>query len=447
VVFRLEGELGFIHERPAARVLHRKQSGDGAEEKIGICLVTGESGPIARIHESVKGVKGAQSSGASIVSFNKESFTSYGKSQGENSPVSSKVAASYITVLNYLLKRERQCIQIGDATVVFWAQASRMDEAAAAEDLFAAFINPEDEDLREAAKVHDALELVRQSTPLKDLDARLIEGTRIFILGLAPNASRLSIRFWETDTLDAFARRLAKHYEDLRLEPSPWKTPPAVWRLLLATAPSRDGRAKSEDVPPHLAGELARAILTGGRYPYSLLGNIIMRMRADGDISGTRVALVKGVLTRFTRLGNIGTIGGEIPVSLDINNTDPGYLLGRLFASLEGVQRGALGKNVNATIRDRYYGAASATPASIFPVLLRNTQNHLSKIRKEKAGLAVNMEKEIGEIIGLLGTSFPKNLKLEAQGHFAIGYYHQSQARFVRKDNQDVSNSNEGEDA
>ncbi|WP_339645391.1 type I-C CRISPR-associated protein Cas8c/Csd1 [uncultured Porticoccus sp.] len=447
VVFRLDGDHGYLHESPAARVLYNQPVASGKEEKAAMCLITGETGPIARIHESIKGVKDAQSSGASIVSFNKESFTSYGKNQGENAPVSAKAASAYITALNYLLKSERQHIQIGDATVVFWAEASNNEDASVAEDIFAAFLNPEDDDLREAGKIRDALELIKQGKPLSSLDVRLRAETCIFILGLAPNASRLSIRFWETDTLEAFAKRLAQHYEDLHLEPSPWKTPPAIWRLLLATAPSRDGKSKSGDVPPHLAGELARAILTGGRYPYSLLGNIIMRMRADGDISGTRVALIKGVLTRFRRLGGKGTNNGDLPMSLDTKNTDPGYLLGRLFASLEGIQRGALGKEINATIRDRYYGAASATPASIFPILLRNTQNHLSKIRKEKPGLAVSMEKEVGEIFGLLGTTFPKSLRLENQGHFAIGYYHQSQSRFAKKSEQEVIHSNEGEDA
>lgn len=446
VVFRLDGERRWLHERPAVHSLCSQLQKESTGKELGMCLVTGMMAPVARIHESIKGVRDAQSSGASIVSFNKESFVSYGKNQGENAPVSESVARAYVTSLNHLLNSNRQRMQIGDATVVFWAQAENGEAANAAEDIFSAFLNPKDGDRRETEKTRDALELIRQGRPLSSLDARLAEGTRIFVLGLAPNASRLSIRFWETDTLDAFAKRLAQHYEDLHLEPSPWNTPPAIWRLLLATAPSRNGKAKSEDVPPQLAGELARAILTGGHYPYSLLGNIIMRLRADGDISGTRVALCKGVLTRAKRLGYKGISKGGTPVSLDTNNTEPGYLLGRLFASLEGVQRGALGKHINATIRDRYYGAASATPASIFPMLLRNAQNHLSKIRKDRVGFAVSLEKEIGEIIDLLGAAFPKSLRMESQGNFAIGYYHQSQARFARKGSLDATESEEGED-
>lgn len=450
VIFRLDGEQRYLHERPAARMARARLLDADERGSVGVCLVTGDTGPLARLHPSIKGVNGAQSAGASIVSFNLDSFASYGKSQGDNAPVSKQAAFAYTTVLNYLLRRDphnRQRLQIGDTSVVFWAQASDTEKTHAAEGLFASFFDASTDDGKETQKLQRALEQVRQGLPLGELDPELDGQTQMFVLGLAPNASRLSIRFWENDTLDVFARRLAEHYEDLRLEPLPWRTPPPVWRLLLATAPSRNGKAKSDDVPPQLAGELTRSILTGSRYPGSLLGNIIMRLRADGDISGVRVALCKGILAREQRLANRENDRG-IPMSLDPGNTDPGYLLGRLFSTLENVQRAALGKQVNATIRDRYYGAASATPASVFPVLLRNTQHHLSRLRKDKPGYAVNLEREIGEIIGLLGPTFPRSLRIEAQGHFAIGYYHQTQARFARSQEQDATDTvSEGEAA
>jgi CRISPR-associated protein Csd1 len=447
VVFRLGDEPRYLHERPAARSIWSRLSGSTINSREGICLVTGERAPLARLHPAIKGVMDAQSSGASIVSFNLESFASYGKQQGENAPVSEQAAFAYTTVLNHLLRREsRQQLRIGDATAVFWAEAADTRAADEAESLLAGFFDPRDDDERAIKQVHDVLEQVHQGLPLCDLEGHLDDGTRIFVLGLAPNASRLSIRFWETQTLATFVQRLRWHFDDLRLEPSPWRTPPAVWKLLFAIVPHREGaKSKSEDVPPQLAGELTRAILTGRRYPHSLLSNIIMRFRADGDISGTRVALCKGVLAREQRLGNKDITKGELPVSLDPTNTDPGYLLGRLFSTLENVQRAALGKQINATIRDRYYGAASATPASVFPVLLRNAQHHLSRVRKDKPRFAVNLEKEVGGIIDQLEPTFPKNLRIEAQGHFAIGYYHQTQARFARGDITDTDS--EGEDA
>lgn len=451
IVFRMDGEQGYLHERPASRAVRSRVLGGEEGASTGTCLVSGETLPLARLHPAIKGVNGAQSSGASIVSFNLDSFISYGKTQGDNAPVSEQVAFTYTTVLNHLLRRgehNRQRIQIGDATVVFWAQADEPRQAEVAEDLIASFFDPPADDGQETQKVRSVLEAVSQGRPLSELTLGLDAGTRIFVLGLSPNASRLSIRFWQSDSLEVFANRLAQHYLDLELQPSPWRTPPAIWRLLLATAPSREGKAKSEDVPPQLAGELIRAVLTGAHYPRSLLSNVVMRFRADGDISGVRVALCKGGLARERRLG-VKHSNKEVPVSLDITNSDPGYLLGRLFSTLENIQRAALGKQINATIRDRYYGAASATPASIFPVLVRNAQHHLSRLRKDKPGLAVNLEKEIAGIVDLLDTTFPKSLRIEAQGHFAIGYYHQSQARFVRLDptEEDTSNPQEGEPA
>lgn len=446
VVFRLEGEQRFLHERPAARAAWQRIVAASAGSVLRTCLVTGEKAPVARLHPAIKGVMGAQSSGASLVSFNLESFTSYGKQQGDNAPISEAVAFAYTTVLNHLLRRDgRQQLRIGDTTVVFWAQAPSNAQAAAAENLFASFFDPADDDERAIRQLYEVLDQIRRGLPLRDLEAQLDDGTRIFVLGLAPNASRLSVRFWETETLAVFAERLAWHFDDLNLVPSPWRKPPPVWRLLLASAPSRDGKAKSEDVPPQLAGELTRAILTGGRYPRSLLTTLIMRLRADGDerAFGGRASLIKAILAREARLGQKDIDKGVLPVSLDTANTDAGYLLGRLFSTLENIQRAALGKQINATIRDRYYGAASATPASVFPVLLRNAQHHLGRLRKDKPGFAVNLEKEIGEIVDRLGTAFPRSLRIEAQGQFAIGYYHQTQARFGRADVADTETEGE----
>lgn len=455
LVFRLDGEHGFLHDRPAARDAWDRLQEQSGGSLHGTCLVTGRHAPLARLHPAIKGVNGAQSSGASIVSFNQPAFASYGKDQGENAPVSEQATFAYTTALNHLLRRDarnRQRLQIGDTTVVFWAQAAdagQAAQAAQAEDVLAAFFDPGSADERATAHLQRALEQVRQGRPLRDVGADLDDDTRIFVLGLAPNASRLSIRFWETASLSAFSRRLADHYADLLLDPLPWRRPPTPQTLALATAPVYDGRAKAEDVPPQLAGELVRAVLTGARYPRSVLAAIVMRFRADGEISPLRVALCKAALTRAARLDQHHrhhTDKEAPPVSLDPDNTDPGYLLGRLFSALESVQRAALGNKVNATIRDRYYGAASATPAIVFPVLLRTAQNHLGKLRKDKGGLATYLEKDIGQIVDALPPSFPRSLDIEAQGRFAIGYYHQTQARYTRSGTQsDDTTESEGD--
>jgi CRISPR-associated protein Csd1 len=436
VVFRFDGERGYLHDRPAARALLQRSDGTEEASRMGLCLVTGQRLPLARLHPAIKGVNGAQSSGASIVSFNLDAFKSYGKDQGENAPISEQAAFGYTTALNHLLRRDpenRQRLQIGDATVVFWATAADDDRTQAAELLFDLLMDPPS-DGAETERLRNVLDQVRALEARPDLDSGLAPGTRMHVLGLAPNASRLSIRFWLTDDMRRFAERLGDHYRDIGLQPAPWKTPPALWQLLLATAPSREGKAKSEDVPPQLAGEMTRAILAGTAYPHSLLDTLVMRMRADQKVDqrtvGIRAALCRAVLARRSRLYSHDR---SPPVSLDTANTERGYVLGRLFSLLENAQRAALGDKLNATIRDRYYGAASATPANVFPVLLRNAQHHLSRLRKDKPGLAVTIEKDIGETIALLD-GFPRSLRIEAQGQFAIGYYHQTQARFARGD-------------
>lgn len=449
IVFRLDGELRFMHQRPAAEEARERIFGDAGKAGASAeCLVTGKPSRIATVHPAIKGVSGAQSSGASIVSFNQDAFKSYGKEQGGNAPISEQAAFAYTTVLNHLLRRSehnRQCIQIGDASVVFWAEADDIQEAQAAEWTFESLLNTPPDDSQEAARVRKVLEHVEKGRPLSDLDPKLQDGTRMFILGLASNISRISIRFWETGTLGVFARLMAQHAQDFRLEPVPWKTAPAARRVVLATVPNREGAMpKMDDALNNLVGEFMRSVLSGRPYPRSLLANTLMRIRSDGNLSGLRAAICKGILARERRLGiNVHIHKEEVPVSLDKQSTNPGYRLGRLFAVLEAVQRSALGGQVNATIRDRYYGAASATPASVFPVLLRNTQNHLGKLRKEKPGLAVNLEKDIREIVDGLPEHFARSLRIEDQGRFAIGYYHQSQSRFVKDQDSAAQDTND----
>ncbi|WP_251865839.1 type I-C CRISPR-associated protein Cas8c/Csd1 [Achromobacter sp. Marseille-Q4962] len=450
LVFRLDGERTYLHERPAAQALRAQLLASQAEGQppLAICLVTGEPLPAARLHPAIKGVSGAQSSGASIVSFNQESFASYGKSQGDNAPVSERAAFAYTAVLNHLLRRgehNRQRLQIGDTSIVFWAEAADAQEAEQAELLLADLLDDRPTDEQEAARIRSELEKVQKGRPLADIDPRLQEDTRMYVLGLAPNAARIAIRFWEVGTLGLFARRLAEHAADFHLDPRPWKTAPSAYRVVLATAPQHKDSASMDDAASQLVGELVRAVLTGRPYPRSLLANALMRMRSDGHVSGLRVAICKGILARERRLG-INSDKEEIPVSLDKASTHPGYRLGRLFAVLEAVQRLALGKQINATIRDRYYGAASATPALVFPVLLRNAQNHLARLRKDKPAAAAGLEMDIREIVGGLADNFPRSLRIEDQGRFAIGYYHQQQSRFRQEDGVDSGNTESTED-
>jgi CRISPR-associated protein Csd1 len=431
LAFKLDGCIEFVHERTAAQTawLNTMTPDDDAQGQIGQCLVTGNNAALARLHPSIKGVWGGQSAGGSIVSFNAEAYLSLGKEQGENAPISEAAAFSYTTALNYLLRRPNgQCLNIGDASTVFWAVSDTdSSQAAEAESLFSMMLNMPSDDAQEQAKISPILEKIAQGKPLKEIAPNVAANTQFYVLGLAPNASRISIRFWLNTTFGNMAARIAEHFHDLALEPLPWREPPSIWRLLIQTAPL----GKSENIPPQLAGEFLRAIITGERYPRMVLTQVVQRIRSDGDLNGIRVALIKAVLNRDYRKN---AFQEEIPMGLDESNQQPSYRLGRLFAVLERIQQGALGKEINATISDRYYGTASAVPYSVFPRLLAGSKNHLSKIRKDKPGYAVVLEKDMGSVMQGLGSSFPKHFSIEQQGQFAIGYYHQKQSYFTKKD-------------
>lgn len=431
VVFKLDGDYQLLHDRVTAKLLWSKMltPEEGALESG--CLVTGEMAPIARLHPAIKGVYGGQSSGGSIVSFNADAYTSYGKSQGENAPVSEAAAFAYTTALNYLLRRENgQCISIGDASTVFWAVASDEKTAHEAESLFGWMMNMPLDDGSERAQIKPVLEKIAQGRPFREFAPNIAANTRFYILGLAPNASRLSIRYWMDTTFGELAEHVSKHFQDLALEPQAWRDPPSTWRLLIQTAT----QGKSENIPPQLAGELMRSIITGQPYPRMLLTQLTQRIRADGDTNGIRISLIKAIIQRDYRKG---LIQEEVPMSLDLNSKNAAYLLGRLFATIERIQEAALGRDVNSTVADKYYGSAASVPFSVFPRLLAGSQNHLTKIRRDKPGFAVNLKKDLGEIIAGLDSQFPKHMSIEEQGRFAIGYYHQKQSYFESKSKAD----------
>lgn len=447
VVFALDKPSALIHKREAAQTLWAgRLKSDEAEQ--GLCLISGEEAPIARLHPAIKGVFGGQSSGGSIISFNKESFASFGKEQGANAPVSEVSAFAYTTALNYLLRRENgHCLTIGDASTVFWAEAADSETAAAAEDFFADIMTPPDDE-QQSQKVFDILEQIAKGRPLQEIAPDLSPDTRFYILGLAPNAARISIRFWLDTTFGQLAVNMARYRQDLKIEPPAWRgKEPSVWRILLETTPKRkgaDGRLKksdSKDIPPQLAGEYMRSILTGRAYPKTMLSRMIGRIRSDGHITGLRVAVIKAVINRNSLYRE------ALKMGLNEETRDIPYRLGRLFAIIELAQSSALGE-LNAGVRDKFYGGASSSPHSTFPLLLDNYRTHISSLRKGKKAkwvkgdsrkLANWLEGKVGEIIGVFDaeTPFPRHLSLEEQGRFVVGYYQQ---RFKKYNKQEDSN-------
>lgn len=425
-VFQILGHAEYVHEMPEVLAWWDAQQRPSTGE-IGNCLITGEVAQIARTHQKVKGVIGAQGAGAAIVSFNETAYESYGRRQSTNAPVSELAAFRYTTSLNALLDgpmRDRHRVSLGDTTVAFWTERPTFTES-----IFAPFIsegssavnNPASQDEATRAKLEAFLDAIRAG---RERYAELEEDpeqTGFFILGLAPNAARISVRFFHSGKLANLLDNLRRHFADIRTTPQPptgsrREDPefPPLWMLLRQTA--RD----SKEIPPVLAGPLLRAVVTGARYPDALFSAVIRRIRADHTVNYPRACVIKGHLVRNLNL--------EVSMSLDTTRTDPAYRLGRLFAALEKTQADALG-SVGASIRDRFYGAASATPQSVFPRLLRTYQHHLGKLER---GRKTNRERLVQEILDPLG-AFPAHLNLADQGLFAIGYYHQTRDFYTKK--------------
>ncbi len=437
--FKLEGDLGIIAEREAATEIWRLYWDTQKNPVQRQCLIRGEIGSLAETHPMLK-VPGGQTSGVAIVTYNESAYESLGKSQGDNAPVSEQAAFAYTTALNYMLRRENgHCLSIGDSSTVFWAQAKTSKEEVQAVSFFSAFANPPTDD-GQATKLGFSLEKIAKGRPFEEITPDLDPSTRFYVLGVAPNAARLSIRYWLDSSLGVLAQRIREHWLDMQIEPQPWQAekPPSIQKLLLEVVPLRkkDGRydymsRKLDDIPPRLAGDFLRSILTGQRYPRALLTQIVQRLRTDGDINGLRVALIKAVLQRDHRKGFLKE---GVPMSLDLENAPLAYRLGCLFAVLAKAQSDAI-PGANATIVDRYYGTASSVPYSVFPRLIAGFQNHISKLRKSEdtKGWAVNHERQMNNILATLSASFPKQLTIEQQGQFAVGYYHQRQSFIVKK--------------
>ena len=434
-VFQLRGETGYLHEQPAVKAWWDAQLDKPADDDqdaaiMGQCLVTGKQSRLARLHEpAIKPVMGAQSSGAKLVSFNDDAYESYGKSQCFNAAVSEEAAFKYATALNKLLANRERRVIIGDATTVFWTEKPEPVEHS-----WGIMIESRQaESDAQAEEVKDMLHRIRQgSGPRQTLGE---PETRFFVLGISPNAARLSVRYWLTGSLSQLHDRIRRHLEDLWIVGmSEEDKPPVVRELMIETV--RDPK----DISPELSGAVVRSILAGLPYPQLLLNTVLRRIRNDGGrVSTMRAAILKACINRDLRHHRI--LNKEsIPMSLDPQRTDTAYVLGRLFATYEKTQRDALGDKLNRTIRDSYFSSASASPASVFPRLSRLSQHHLSKM--DNPGLRTNRDKLLGELYGKINT-FPTHLPLRDQGEFAIGYYHQMQSFYTKKNTESQEENND----
>lgn len=417
----------FVNDDPAIQNAWQAHYNDrSADSDMGQCLITGKYAPIERIHPLINGVPGAKSSGAALVSFNAPAFCSYGHEQGENAPVSEYAAFAYTTALNLLIADRNHCKRVGDTTIVCWAESAEP----AYQDAFSLFLfGAEEASGIEEADVQAALRRLAAGQTVPFLEKELAPDQHFYVLGLAPNAARLSVRFFLRDTFGTFARNLQKHADALEITRPAYdnRKTLSVWALAMETVNRKE---RSPSPAPQLAGDLLRAVLTGGRYPATLLNGVTMRIRAEQDVTRGRAAILKAYYLR-----NSPTDLNKEVFTVSLNETtNVPYILGRLFSVLEAVQSAA-NPGINTTIKDRYFNSACATPAMTFPTLIKLAQKHLQKLNTANA---TYYNKQITELMALLPASgYPARLSLPEQGKFEIGYYHQTQKRFEKKNKEE----------
>jgi CRISPR-associated protein Csd1 len=420
-VFQLTGKTRYVHQHPDIRTWWDKQIAQKSEGKPSICLITGQTAPLATLHDpAIKGVIGAQSSGAKLVSFNLNAFSSHAKEQGQNSPISKSAAFAYCKALNFLLADPKRRFRIGDSTCVFWTDQPKPTPA---EEVIPFLISPFKEEEDEGLK--QRLQSISEKLSRGQLSGDDLGGaqTTFYLLGLSPNASRLSIRFWHTSTLGDLATNLKKHFDDLRIIRG-WEESnsdklgpetPSAFQLLQQTA------RKDKEISPLLSGALMRAILLGTRYPETLYTSVLRRIKADRNVNYLKASILKAYLIR--------NHGVPMTKKLDLNNppTDnPAYHLGRLFALYETAQRHYHNWKLNRTIRETMYASASATPILVFGRLEKLFHHHTreKKYPKKSQKTYNQIAIDIFAFFPAKNPPYPSSLNLMEQSLFAVGYYH-----------------------
>ena len=415
LIFRVNGS--FAQDDPAIRSAWDDDYGSVQGEKQQ-CLVTGKLDVAEPVHPAVKGVAGAQSSGAALISFNAPAFCSYGKEQSLNAPVGKYAAFAYTAALNYLLADKQNVHRIGDTTIVCWAEGAEPQYS-----LFAGlslFGNTLPGGLSDR-DLHSALKNLAQGLPCEEL--KLDPQRPFYILGLAPNAARLSVRFFCRNSFGTLMKNVNDHHQRMEIVGKRFEVTP-LWAMLRETV---NQNTTDKSPSPAMAGATARAIFLGTAYPASLLEATMLRIRAEREITPGRAAILKAY---YLRNSNDLCPKEVLTVSLNETSTNIPYTLGRLFAVYEALQESA-NPGINATIKDKYFNSASATPATIFPILDNLSQKHL---RKLDTGLRITYDRQIGALKNILGESNPARLSLPEQGSFNLGYYHQKQFRYTKKE-------------
>lgn len=431
LVFRFDGT--FIHTDPAVRQAWNTyyQTADDGPEMV--CLVTGEKGPVELVHPSIKNVQGAQSSGAALVSFNAPAFCSYGKEQNLNAPTSKYAAFAYTAALNHLLTDRDHVYRMGDATVVCWAKGG----GDAYQNLFGcAFFGQQTS--YTLTDIQGTLKNLCAGQTVEFEAERLDPNMEFYVLGLSPNAARLSVRFFLHNTFGAFLQNVQAHQERLEIvKPSfdKFDTIP-LWKLLYATIRSQskyepnlyeEARAQlDKNVSPVMAGETLRAVLMNTRYPESLHNGVVLRIRAERNITRSRIAILKAyMLKKYENLPQFESIAEVFTMNLNESCINQAYVLGRLFSVMEKIQLASADWKISRTIKDSYFNSAANTPKIIFSRLFPLSEAHMKKLMRDKPGLATTLNQEKKELISKITQPIPVRFSPDAIDCFYIGYYHQ----------------------
>lgn len=443
LTFKVEGEnVETDAEIAAAWDSYKSKQSNSTNQ--GVCLITGRKASIARLHPNIKGLYGAQSSGAALVAFNAPAYESYGHKQGDNAPVSEYAAFAYTTALNKLLASDKNCLRIGEMTIVFWAEAADKVE----EDIFGdVFANQnviiKDSDLQGFFKN------VRSGEHFKIADLLVKPDNKFYVLGLSPNAARISVRFFFVNTFGNFIKNYEKYFREFEIVKPIYdeRINIPLWQILQETA---NKNSKDKSASPLLAGAVLRSILTGINYPEALYQNTLLRVKADQDnpdknikkISRIKAAIIKACLMRNKK-------GCEEVASMSLNeeSNDLAYVLGRLFAVIERLEIKSKEKyqnskdnnkqNKGSIVKEKYFNVACTTPVIVFSELIKRKMYYLKQLESFNKPLAVILDEDINELIGKISMNdhpIPARLNLEEQGKFILGYYHQVQKRYEKKE-------------
>lgn len=393
---------------------------DGGEDEIICqCAITGEMAPIARIHEKVKGMKNPGSGGNILVNFKESSYESYGQSQSYNSSISINAAAKYVETLNYLLRSSSNHMFLDDMTIVFWSEGRNNDN----DDFMDALFNDNNDRIDVDEALYKIILNVKEGKSIaENLNFNIDPDVSFHIVGMKTNSSRVSVKFHYINVFGEIILNMIQHQKDIQVGSFEHVIP--IWKVKTSLVSSNSSTAT---VSPALMDKIIRSALYAEDYPVEMLAKSIKLAQRERNIYGIRAGLIKGYINRKNR--NMEK-EEEIKMALDKENKNSAYLCGRLFAVMEKVQEDSSGGELNKTIKDAYFAAASGTPAAVLAKLLKKTQYHVKKISNK--GRQIKYEKLIASIMNDFQGTMPTRLGLEDQGRFMLGYYQQREAFFEK---------------